>query len=216
MADLEAAQRAFRLGRVPVDGEAGDADAVSRQTAFDPARLLALFLYAHASGLAVTTFAGTQPPIDAAWMKRFFHALAEFLIDYFDPAFPARIATTYAEAAAHGHTVSSVSLMSGTAGRTSARLCLSPLIAGPPISPGALATFCSRANAADYHDGVASPPLRVGLIEAERFFTLVRQTPRLRCWLDDTPEPATPRDRGELIHLEDIADLLVAVQPAAP
>lgn len=222
LADLDAAERAFRLG-IPADADNHDALATltTEPPPFDAADLLAMLLYAHLADIAATAFASRRHLSGRSWIKRFFRALAEFLVDHYDPAFPARAAAAFAEASrAHGRAISGVALMSGAAGRTAARFCLAPLIEGPAMPPAVTAGFCTRLNAAFRNGSPASPPPQVGLAEVERLFRLIRQTPRLRAWLDDAEQaeqdPAPALALKESIDLEDLSALLAAARPAAP
>jgi hypothetical protein len=218
LADLDAAESAFRLGLPPDDSDARRPVADPEQLPFDAAGLLAMLLYAHTADVAAAAFASRRHATDRTWSKQFFGALAKFLMDHYDPAFPARAAAAYAEASrAHGRTISGVALMSGAAGRAAARFCLAPLIEGPPMPTTVMAGFCTRLNAAGRTGTAASPPLQVGLAEVERFFTLIRQTPRLRAWLDDAlVTSAAAADFGDTISIEDIPSLLASARPAVP
>jgi hypothetical protein len=219
LADLDAVERALRLG-LPADEADTRGPAVGPHgPTVDAAGLLAMLLYAHTSDLAATAFANRRHGAnDRIWIKQFFQALAEFLVDHYDPAFPARVAAVYAEASrAHGRTVSGVALMSGAAGRAAARFCLQPLIEGTPVPPTVMAGFCTRLNAAFRAGAVSSPAAQIGPAEVERWFMLVRQTPRLRAWLEDVqPAPADTSDFDDSIDIDDISSLLTREQPAAP
>ena len=217
LADLDAAERAFRLGLPPNEDVLRTATARA-PLPFDASGLLAMLLYAHTADLAATAFTSRRHTTDRTWFKHLFRALADFLVDHYDPAFPARAAVAYAEATeAHGRTISGVALMSGAAGRAAARFCLAPLVEGPPIPPAVMAGFCTRLNTIVRTGPASSPPLQVSLAEVEHWFTLVRQTPRLRAWLDDAQlaQAAAPAV-GESIDIEDIPALLATTQSAAP
>jgi hypothetical protein len=205
-ADLAAAERVFRRGAPP------EGAAASLGLSVDAVGLLALFLYAHTAGVAAAAFSSRRDKADRAWSKRYFRALSEFLVASYDPAFPMRAAAAHAEAAAaNGRAVSGVNLMSSESGRAAARFCLAPLVAGHPLGRAAVEAFCAHANAV----GAGTSPLGIEPAEVQRFFTLVRQTPRLRSWLDESAEPAPVPDALEGVHIEDLAELLAMAQPAA-
>jgi hypothetical protein len=219
LADLDAVEHAFRLGLPADEADTRGPAASSPHLPFDAAGLLAMLLFAHTSDLAATAFANRRSgATDRIWIKQFFQALAEFLVDHYDPAFPARVATVYAEASrAHGRTISGAALMSGAAGQAAARFCLQPLIEGAPVPPSVMAGFCTRLNAAFRAGAVSSPPPQVSLAEVERWFTLVRQTPRLRSWLADVQQaPAAAADFDDSFDIEDVTSLLAHEQPTAP
>jgi hypothetical protein len=217
LADLDAAERAFRQGLPLDDGEAAGTRACPEQLPFDAGALLAMLLYAHTADLAATAFASRRHATDRTWVKQFFRALADFLVDHYDPAFPARAAAAYAEAAhVHRRPISGVMLMSGAAGRAAARFCLAPLVEGPPMPPAVMAGLCTRLNTAFRTGTASSPPLQVSLAEVERWFTLVRQTPRLRAWLDDAQlAPAAEPGCGDSVNIEDLPGLLAPSPSAA-
>lgn len=220
LADLDAAERALRLGIPDTGHDDALAAACPEPLPFDAADLLAMLLYAHLADIAATAFANRRHLSGRSWTKLFFRVLAEFLVDHYDPAFPARAAAAFAEASrAHGRAISGVALMSGAAGRTAARFCLAPLIEGPAMPPAVTAGFCTRLNAAFRNGSPASPPPQVGLAEVERLFRLIRQTPRLRAWLDDAEQaeqdPAPALALKESIDLEDLSALLASARPAA-
>lgn len=217
LADLDAAERSFRLSLLSSANAPRAPAAPSGQPPFDGVGALALFLYAHISDLVAVAFVSRRHSLDRAWNKRFFCALAEFLVDYYDPAFPARAAAAHAEATAtDGHPVSGINLISRASGRAAARYCLAPLIEGPAIPPAVVAVFCSRVNAVSQLGGGSQLPLQVALAEAERFFALVRQMPRLRAWLDDIPDRSALPDHADDVSVEDLPALLAAAPPSAP
>ena len=51
-----------------------------------------MLLYAHTADLAATAFTSRRHTTDRTWFKHLFRALADFLVDHYDPAFPARAA----------------------------------------------------------------------------------------------------------------------------
>lgn len=170
-----------------------------------------MLLCAHTSDLATRAFATRRNVTDRTWIKQFFRALAEFLVEHYDSVFPARAAAAYAEAnRAHGRAVSGVTLMSSAAGRAAARNSLAPLIEGATMPPVTVATLCAHINAAVRDGAGSSPPRHVGLAEVERFLALVRQTPRLRAWLAADEEPPEPANLDACIDLDDMPALLTA------